>query len=619
VTRYPLAVRQRALLTFAALNGLAAGLHAQRFLFAGDAMPSGPGLAFAVLALLAQAGLATLGLHAVLAAVVCVDARALATRCLATLAFTLLQTFIYVDARIYGFFRFHFNALALNVLLTPGGFESMELPGRDVATASAGIAILLGLELVAYTALQRRAREFTWPVGRRWLALVAIVLGLVAAERLTFAAGDLFDVSGIARQTRLVPLYEPLRLREVRQRLRIRGDAGALIYDPNESGLNYPRAPVVGKIGADHRWNVVWILVESWRADTFTADNTPNIWRFSRHAQVFRQHLSGGHSTRFGIFSMVYGLHGTYWWPFLAEGREPVLIAKLAEAGYRFRILSSTSLGYPEFRRTAFVSVRPFLTDRLPGETVAARDVQQARAFEAFLEETPRAAAFFGFLFFGAPHFPFSFPPEHARFLPVLTEPTIAQAQTPEGSRRMYNRYRNSLHYVDSVVGLVLEALERRGLLDRSIVVVTGDHGQEFYEHGFFGHGSAFSPEQTHVPLVMHVPGLPFREHDHLTQHQDLPATMLGLLGVDDPPDRYSLGRNMLEGRGRPYAVVCGFRECALRDADGWVIFGVESKTTLSLEARDRDYVEVGDASAAVARRLNGLTTIMREMRLFVR
>jgi membrane-anchored protein YejM (alkaline phosphatase superfamily) len=42
---------------------------------------------------------------------------------------------------------------------------------------------------------------------------------------------------------------------------------------------------------------------------------------------------------------MVYGLHGTDWWPFLAEGREPILIAKLAEAGYRFRILSSTSLG----------------------------------------------------------------------------------------------------------------------------------------------------------------------------------------------------------------------------------------------------------------------------------
>ena len=196
VTRYPIAVRQRALLVFVALNFLAAGLHAQRFLFAEDALPSSLGLAFAALALLAQVGLATLALHAVLGAVALVDPWALATRCLAALAFTLLQAFIYVDARIYGFFRFHFNALALNVLLTPGGFESMELPSRDVAMASAGIAILLGLELLGYTALLRWARAATWPVRRRWLALVATVLGLVAAERLTYAAGDLLDIPG---------------------------------------------------------------------------------------------------------------------------------------------------------------------------------------------------------------------------------------------------------------------------------------------------------------------------------------------------------------------------------------------------------------------------------------
>ena len=250
---------------------------------------------------------------------------------------------------------------------------------------------------------------------------------------------------------------------------------------------------------------------------------------------------------------------------------------------------------------------------------MADRDVLQARAFETFLEETPRGDAFFGFLFFGAPHFPFLFPPDHAKFLPILEKPTIAQAQTPEGARRMYNRYRNSVHYVDSVVGSVLAALDRRGLLDRTIVVVTGDHGQEFYEHGFFGHGSAFTPEQTHVPLIMHVPGLSFREHDHLTQHQDLPATMLALLGIDDPPAGYSLGRNMLEGNGRPYAVVCGFRECALQDSEGWLVFGVEGKTALSLEARNPDYTEIEDSGPAVGRRLSSLTAIMREMRLFAR
>ena len=362
----------------------------------------------------------------------------------------------------------------------------------------------------------------------------------------------------------------------------------------------------------------MWIVVESWRADTLTPDNTPNIWRFSRQAQVFRQHLSGGNSTRFGIFSMIYGLHGTYWWPFLAEGREPVLITKLAQAGYRFRILASTSLGYPEFRRTAFVSVRPFLTDRLPGQTVADRDVLQARAFEAFLEETPREDAFFGFLFFGAPHFPFLFPPEHAKFLPILEKPTIAQAQTPEGGRQMYNRYRNSIHSVDSVVGSVLAALERRGFLDRTIVVVTGDHGQEFY-------GMAFRARQRVHPRTDPRSARHARPWAPLPRARS-PDSAPGSAGHHARPPRNRRPAGGLQprpehagGRGRPYAVVCGFRECALQDSEGWVVFGVEGKTSLSLEARDRDSSEIADSGPAVTRRLGYLTAIMREMRFFAR
>ena len=74
------------------------------------------------------------------------------------------------------------------------------------------------------------------------------MLGLIAAERLTYAAGDLMDIPGVPRQTRLIPFYEPLRLREVRQRLRIPKDIGPLVSDPGQSALNYPRAPVVGTV-----------------------------------------------------------------------------------------------------------------------------------------------------------------------------------------------------------------------------------------------------------------------------------------------------------------------------------------------------------------------------------
>src|SRR5437867_1748538 len=85
------------------------------------------------------------------------DPDALAVRVVGALLFTLLHAFLYVDSRIFGLFKFHFNGLVLNVLFTPGGWESMELPAWDVATAIAGLAAVFGLELFGYTMLIRWA------------------------------------------------------------------------------------------------------------------------------------------------------------------------------------------------------------------------------------------------------------------------------------------------------------------------------------------------------------------------------------------------------------------------------------------------------------------------------
>ena len=624
MTRVPATVRHRALLAFVLLNYLAAGVHAQRYVRVAEAAPGWPGAIFAHLALLAQVGLVALGIHLLLWLVSLADPFLVATRLGGALLFTLLNAFIYVDSRIFALFRFHFNGLALNVLLTPGGWESMQLPAGDVAVAGAGVGLLFLLELVAYTLLLRPTRLVTLLAprpARRSLALVGVVLGLVVTERLAYVAGETFTIRDITRQAGLIPFYEPLRVRRAldRRAAALPGLPDAARPPDPGSLLSYPRAPLLGRVQRDRRWNVVWIVVESWRFDVFTPDNTPHIWAFSRKGQVFQRHLSGGNSTRFGIFSMLYGLYGTYWWPFLTENREPLLLAKLAEAGYRFRVVSSTSLRYPEFRRTAFATLQPSITDRLPGGDPTERDASLARTFEEFVAATSAGDRFFAFLFLDSPHFPFVFPPGYGKYLPVDADPSVSRLDSAEDVRRLFNRYRNSVLYADAVVARLLGTLERTGLLDRTIVVVTGDHGQEFREHGFLGHGSAFTPEQTRVPLVLYVPGLPFREYSHLTQHHDLPATMLPLLGVDDPPAQYGLGRNMLEAADRPYAVVCGYRDCAIQDADGWLVFGIEGKTALQVDARDPDYREVADRAAAVRRRTRQLTDVMREMRLFLR
>jgi arylsulfatase A-like enzyme len=77
----------------------------------------------------------------------------------------------------------------------------------------------------------------------------------------------------------------------------------------------------------------------------------------------------------------------------------------------------------------------------------------------------------------------------------------------PAALERMRHLYARAAAYMDQWIGDVLEALDQRGILDQTLVVVTADHGENFGEHGFIGHGFAVNESLIHVPLVMAGPG----------------------------------------------------------------------------------------------------------------
>ena len=67
--------------------------------------------------------------------------------------------------------------------------------------------------------------------------------------------------------------------------------------------------------------------------------------------------------------------------------------------------------------------------------------------------------------------------------------------------------YQQSLAWLDSQVGLLVDDLRQRGVLDRTLLVITSDHGEDFGEHGFSGHGGGLFATQTRVPLLVVPPG----------------------------------------------------------------------------------------------------------------
>ena len=85
-------------------------------------------------------------------------------------------------------------------------------------------------------------------------------------------------------------------------------------------------------------------------------------------------------------------------------------------------------------------------------------------------------------------------------------------------------------------VGRLFQYLKKKDKWQNTLVVITGDHGQAFYEHGFASHASAIYDEVMKVPLIIRAPGLEPGVDTRLAQHVDVAPSVLGLLGLPIHP-----------------------------------------------------------------------------------
>jgi arylsulfatase A-like enzyme len=108
---------------------------------------------------------------------------------------------------------------------------------------------------------------------------------------------------------------------------------------------------------------------------------------------------------------------------------------------------------------------------------------------------------------------------------------------------RLSDAYDSSIRWVDGNVGRLVQELEDRGLLKRTIVVVASDHGEGFTEHGE-GHARTLYREVTEVPWILALP-IRFQKDvvvDSMVRNVDIWPTLYDLLGLEPP--RYTDGRS---------------------------------------------------------------------------
>jgi arylsulfatase A-like enzyme len=107
----------------------------------------------------------------------------------------------------------------------------------------------------------------------------------------------------------------------------------------------------------------------------------------------------------------------------------------------------------------------------------------------------------------------------------------------PADVRQLRALYHGEVSAMDTYLGRLLDRIEERGLRKRTLVVLLSDHGEQFFEHGIWGHGGSVHQEELGVPLIFSLPGVvpSGARSDVPVQLVDVMPTILDLVGVASP------------------------------------------------------------------------------------
>jgi arylsulfatase A-like enzyme len=117
--------------------------------------------------------------------------------------------------------------------------------------------------------------------------------------------------------------------------------------------------------------------------------------------------------------------------------------------------------------------------------------------------------------------------------LEAIWRACLGASHVPDGAlERMRRLYAGAVRYMDDWLARVLEAMDAKGVLDDTLVIVTSDHGENFGEGGLLCHAYSLDDRLTRVPFVAAGPGAP----EELASLAELPALISGVAGLDDHP-----------------------------------------------------------------------------------
>lgn len=404
------------------------------------------------------------------------------------------------------------------------------------------------------------------------------------------------------------------------QVVRLRLDAGGATdwIQPRVEGIGAALPPPLAlpepRPGGE-RPNVLLFVVDALRADRlsvygYARDTSPRLAELARRATVFDNAYATGPNTRNSIPSLLSSIpanevHGQL--RLAATGVRTVLAQVFRRAGYRTGAFQANLwlrpvLGFGRGFDTYEVLGSRGNTARAEALRVRALEWLDSGSGPFFLfiqsfdvHDPYEPPAPFAGRFGEAPVLPRSRPPELGLFPFTQAWEDLYERVLPDLKPQFYD---DAVAYTDHEIGLLLDGLRERGLLDSTLVLVTADHGEALGEGNRWLHGISLHEEQVRVPLIVARPGQQQAVRSgEVVSLLDLAPTLLELAGLE-PPAQFR-GRSLVQSRPAraPRAIVGSLadRGWFVRKGDWKLVATRETAWLHHLPADPEESVDRGD------------------------
>jgi hypothetical protein len=301
--------------------------------------------------------------------------------------------------------------------------------------------------------------------------------------------------------------------------------------------------------------NVILIVIDALRADhlgcyDYSRDTSPEIDKLAKEGIIFKNMLAQCSWTKPATASILTGLyprsHG-------GDGGNRILARVnllpeiLSKHGYRSYAFVSNSFVSKSFGFDQGFEKFYFFQEKVEksNSNIYVSSDEINRSISKFILQLKDTNKNFIYIHYMDPHYPYT--PKEKYFSILNKREFIASFPLQEsisainGQKRRrlikeaINAYDDEILYNDKIIGKLIQTLKSKNMYSNSIIIITSDHGEEFFEHGKVEHGSSLYDELLKVPLIIRLPDKIHETIDEIANQVDILPTILSLLKISIP------------------------------------------------------------------------------------